>query len=66
MPSYHPLDSLSAAEISLASSVFRTELFRSGIRSAKSLYVTLIERKSILPPIPSSNLTPTSLSSSQA
>ncbi|KAK4704122.1 primary-amine oxidase, partial [Phenoliferia sp. Uapishka_3] len=41
----HPLDSLSASEIALASGTFRSELLRRGIRSVKSCYVTLVERK---------------------
>ena len=40
----HPLDALSAAEITLASGAFRTELLRRNIRSVKSCYVTLVER----------------------
>jgi hypothetical protein len=42
---YHPHDPLTASEISLASSCFRTEMLNRGLRSIKSCAVTLLERK---------------------
>ncbi|GAA5995428.1 uncharacterized protein JCM10292_005167 [Rhodotorula paludigena] len=41
--SYHPLDPLTAAEISLASGCFRTELLKRGLKSIKSCAVSLVE-----------------------
>ncbi|TKA52316.1 hypothetical protein B0A53_04784 [Rhodotorula sp. CCFEE 5036] len=40
---YHPHDPLTASEISLASSCFRTEMLNRGLRSIKSCAVTLLE-----------------------
>lgn len=42
---YHPCDPLTPDEIRLASGAFRTALLQKGIRSVKSTYVDLIERK---------------------
>jgi len=42
---YHPHDPLTADEIRAASSAFKTELLRKGVRSVKSCYVDLVERK---------------------
>jgi len=43
---YHPHDPLTPQEIRLASSVFKTEMLRRGVRSIKSCYVDLLERES--------------------
>ncbi|BGP19494.1 hypothetical protein JCM10213_006314 [Rhodosporidiobolus nylandii] len=43
MAAYHPHDPLTAAEISLASGCFKTELLKRGVKSIKSCAVTLIE-----------------------
>ncbi|GAA5824799.1 hypothetical protein JCM11251_005350 [Rhodosporidiobolus azoricus] len=40
---YHPHDPLTAAEISLATGCFKTEMIKRGLRSIKSAAVTLIE-----------------------
>jgi len=44
MAAYHPHDPLTAAEISLASGLFRTEMLKRGIKSLKSCAVSLLER----------------------
>lgn len=49
MAAYHPHDPLTAAEISLASGCFRTELLKRGVKSLKSCAISLLERASYSP-----------------